>query len=141
MGRFDISDSSTDSFDPTVEDPNYEPDEGPADQSDNQDDPDTISLRSLENMLDSIYRLFYTFLKSSSYLIFVAQQVCLNVGVACGCLYTAAHIVKVSDADEMKAAFLISLQGGIEACVRIPFGYLADRNAHQAAGSNSKQLV
>ena len=82
-----------------------------------------------------------TFLKSSSYLVFVAQQVCLNVGVACGCLYTAAHIVKVSDADEMKAAFLISLQGGIEACVRIPFGYLADRNAHQAAGPNSKQLV
>ena len=68
-----------------------------------------------------------SFLKSSSYLIYVIQQICLNVGVACGCLYTAAHVVKVSDADEMKAAFLISLQGGIEACVRIPFGYLADR--------------
>ena len=68
-----------------------------------------------------------SFLKSSSYLVYVIQQICLNVGVACGCLYTAAHIVKVSDADEMKAAFLISLQGGIEACVRIPFGYLADR--------------
>ena len=68
-----------------------------------------------------------SFLKSSSYLVYVIQQICLNVGVACGCLYTAAHVVKVSDADEMKAAFLISLQGGIEACVRIPFGYLADR--------------
>ena len=68
-----------------------------------------------------------SFLKSSSYLIYVIQQICLNVGVACGCLFTAAHVVKVSDADEMKAAFLISLQGGIEACVRIPFGYLADR--------------
>ena len=68
-----------------------------------------------------------SFLKSSSYLVYVIQQICLNVGVACGCLYTAAHIVKVSDADEMKAAFLISLQGAIEACVRIPFGYLADR--------------
>ena len=73
-----------------------------------------------------------SFLKSSSYLVYVVQQICLNVGVACGCLYTAAHIVKVSDADEMKAAFLISLQGGIEACVRIPFGYLADRNVHLA---------
>ena len=81
-----------------------------------------------------------TFLKSSSYLVFVAQQVCLNVGVACGCLYTAAHIVKVSDADEMKAAFLISLQGGIEACVRIPFGYLADRNAQQALSAGTRKL-
>jgi len=68
-----------------------------------------------------------SFLKSSSYFVYIVQQICLNVGVACGCLYTAAHVVKVSDADEMKAAFLISLQGGIEACVRIPFGYLADR--------------
>ena len=81
-----------------------------------------------------------TFLKSSSYLVFVAQQVCLNVGVACGCLYTAAHIVKVSDADEMKAAFLISLQGGIEACVRIPFGYLADRNAHQTFFTGTRKF-
>ena len=81
-----------------------------------------------------------TFLKSSSYLVFVAQQVCLNVGVACGCLYTAAHIVKVSDADEMKAAFLISLQGGIEACVRIPFGYLADRNAQKALSAGTRKF-
>ena len=68
-----------------------------------------------------------TFLKTAAYWIYVAQQILLNVGVACGCLYTAAHIVKVSDADEMDAAFMISLQGGIEALIRIPFGYLADR--------------
>ena len=56
MGRFEISDSSTDSFDPSVEDPNYEPDQGSPDQSDHQDDPNTITLGSLENMLDSMYR-------------------------------------------------------------------------------------
>ena len=68
-----------------------------------------------------------TFLKTGAFWVYVFQQILLNVGVACGCLYTAAHIVKVSNADEMDAAFLISLQGGIEALVRIPFGYLADR--------------
>ena len=68
-----------------------------------------------------------TFLKTAAFWIYVVQQILLNVGVACGCLYTAAHIVKVSDADEMDAAFMISLQGGIEAFIRIPFGYLADR--------------
>ena len=68
-----------------------------------------------------------TFIKTGAFWIYVFQQIFLNVGVACGCLYTAAHIVKVSDADEMDAAFLISLQGGIEALIRIPFGYIADR--------------
>ena len=68
-----------------------------------------------------------TFLKTAAFWIYVIQQILLNVGVACGCLYTAAHIVKVSDADEMDAAFMISLQGGIEAFIRIPFGYFADR--------------
>ena len=68
-----------------------------------------------------------TYLKTGAFWIYVLQQILLNVGVACGCLYTAAHIVKVSDADEMDAAFMISLQGGIEAFIRIPFGYLADR--------------
>ena len=68
-----------------------------------------------------------SFIKTGAFWIYVVQQIFLNVGVACGCLYTAAHIVKVSDADEMDAAFLISLQGGIEALIRIPFGYIADR--------------
>ena len=82
-----------------------------------------------------------SFLKSSSYFVYIVQQICLNVGVACGCLYTAAHVVKVSDADEMKAAFLISLQGGIEACVRIPFGYLADRKRSSRFISRDQQFT
>ena len=40
-----------------------------------------------------------SFLKTSPYVVYVFQQICLNVGVACGCLYTAAHIVKVLKSD------------------------------------------
>ena len=86
------------------------------------------SLASSETeIMDDGKRKTITFLKTPAFWVYVLQQILLNVGVACGCLYTAAHIVKVSDADEMDAAFLISLQGGIEAFIRIPFGYLADR--------------
>jgi len=86
-----------------------------------------ITTNIVPNLDQTEIKQKVSFLKSGPFLVYVIQQICLNVGVACGCLYTAAHVVKVSDADEMKAAFFISLQGGIEACVRIPFGYLADR--------------
>ena len=56
MGRFEISDSSTESFDPTVKDPNYEPDKDPVDQLSHSDDGNLSSLQSLENLLESIYR-------------------------------------------------------------------------------------
>ena len=91
------------------------------------DQPKSFSNSKQEIVDDKKNPKTKTFLKTAAFWIYVIQQILLNVGVACGCLYTAAHIVKVSDADEMDAAFMISLQGGIEAFIRIPFGYFADR--------------